>query len=88
MKKIFLILAGITISLVSCKKDDKGGEEPAPKTDIQVKALLEGDNTLENVTLGQSLMFEVKITDTQNNEGKKVTYHIFLQKVIKTTITT
>ena len=36
MKKIFLILAGITISLVSCKKDDKGGEEPAPKTDIQV----------------------------------------------------
>ena len=46
MKKMFLILAGITISLVSCKKDDKGGEEPAPKTDIQVKALLEGNNTL------------------------------------------
>ena len=80
MKKMFLILAGITISLVSCKKDDKGGEEPAPKTDIQVKALLEGNNTLENVTLGQSLMFEVKITDTQNNEGKKVTYHIFPTK--------
>ena len=76
MKKIFLILASTAIAFVACKKDD-GREQQPPKIEMEIKALLEGNNTLENVILGQSILFEVKITDTQDNEGKKVAYHIF-----------
>ena len=72
MKKIFLILAGITISLVSCKKDND--DSNSPKVSVTFKPLVTETKKLKNVKLGEHIELEFTITDLEDNTGKEVEY--------------